>query len=624
MGLRRPGTKRRRLRSRHDQGHGDPSYSSDVGNLFTNNYIILELNIVIIHHTTHQPQRETAVNNSDDNEQLQYEDRLQNRLKILVQMINDGKIFFNEGLQVVESLKAIRQKADGTFDLSTVDSLVRSTALATEHIHYRTESKKSISLREIQNMYFTFLWNQFEHLYTGMRKQSLTPHQVARFYVSDKKRVNEFLPLIEQLLENIKTFWDHAMDPNQFHIEDLPSSSKGVFGGDLFPSNQESIASKCSIFIDTIILPDPFLRSIIIFESSPPEKKVYYAIKHALNILQYMDLACADLPIPIIAILPDKAALQADERDFFFELGKQDATILGGLIYGRQFSSFEEFLHFSEKLTSIEKVVSALKSPSHIIFDTEWGHSPTEQLQRALKDDLYQSFCDNNPGFLIANQALSRMAVNNELLLKSRQLNGIPIIDAPTSWKYLTIKLSLDAKFSEQFNNITNLHVTRALNSLSEHDLPWLGKIPHDAIIELRTSGAIEEIRSILGKGIDELATSNPDDFARTTDQVFYNMTDAFSAHQKAIDELKSKKWKFAGEQISSWIALGAIEITAAATGYPVWGLGAFIADQLLPIPKLKDIPSSIQNLIDSSRELHRSPVGMFFGMSKNGEPNNT
>lgn len=146
----------------------------------------------------------------------------------------------------------------------------------------------------------------------------------------------------------------------------------------------------------------------------------------------------------------------------------------------------------------------------------------------------------------------------------------------------------------------------------------WLGRIPPAALIQLRKEGALGEVRSILAKGVEELATANPTNFHRTSDLVFDNIHAAFAAHQKNIDELTSKKWNFAGSDIGSWVVVGSLAATAAATGTPVWGLAALAADQLLKAPKLREIPKSIKDLVEETSKLKRSPVGMLFKYSKN------
>jgi len=418
---------------------------------------------------------------------------------------------------------------------------------------------------------------------------------------------------LPNFLDTIKEFWEGAGDVAHIHVEDMHSSLKGVFGGDLFPAHNENFASKCGIYTDTIILPDPFMRSLDLFERWEPSNQAYYLIKHALNLLQYKDLACADVDPPIVVVIPDYTALEKSEKEFIAQLGEVDALVHAGKVFGRKFESIDELMEFSGSLDTLEKLVPEISDSSRILFDTEWEGNVQEQVARAMKDQHAQLLGTDNPGIIVASQAFGRMSVSNELLIKAGRLRGTPVIDAPTSWQYLAWKMEYDAENKEQDNDIKDLHVLRGLQSLAENEMEWLGKVPPEALLEMRKIGALEEIRSILGSGVDELTKTNPSNFHRTSDQVFDNIHEAFEQHKKSIDELKSKKWKFAGSDIGSWFVVGSFAVTAAATGVPVWGIAAIVADQLLDAPKLKDIPNSIKELANESKELDKSPVGILF-----------
>jgi len=112
-------------------------------------------------------------------EQEAYEARLQRRLQILKKQFEAGKIRIAEGLQVIDSLKRVRSATDGTIDLSTVDGLVRSMALAVEAMHDREEMKDSASLAEIQSTYFDFLEQNFGQFFKVMIDRGLTPHDAS-------------------------------------------------------------------------------------------------------------------------------------------------------------------------------------------------------------------------------------------------------------------------------------------------------------------------------------------------------------------------------------------------------------------------------------------------------------
>ena len=93
----------------------------------------------------------------DRDEERAYAERLQCRLKILKQEFEAGRVFLNKDLSVIQSLKAVRSAPDGSIDLATVDGLVRSLALAVEFAHDRSELKTATPLKDVQNMYFTFI-----------------------------------------------------------------------------------------------------------------------------------------------------------------------------------------------------------------------------------------------------------------------------------------------------------------------------------------------------------------------------------------------------------------------------------------------------------------------------------
>jgi hypothetical protein len=550
-------------------------------------------------------------------EQKAYEVRLRRRLKILQQQFNDGKIRIAEGLKVEESLLAVRIGSDGEIDLNTVDGLVRSMALAITAMHDREELKKEASLSEIQNTYFKFIEDNFGKSYKIMCNRGMSPHDAGIAAKNSEASINEITNILDEFLNVIEKFWDGAGEIAHIHVEDMHGNIKGIFGGDLFPIHDENIASKCGIYTDTIILPDPFLRSKHVFEHYALADKAFYLMKHAMNILQYKDLACADIGIPIVVILPDLAALQEDERKFFHRLGEEDSLIHSAKLFGRQFESFEDLMDFCQSLDTIERTVAEIEDSSRVLFDTDWKGDTASKIEKAMKSNEMKPFGDIAPGAVLAVQALGRMSVSNELLVKSRRVNGTPIIEAPTSWQYLVWKMEYDADRAQSALKSQDLHIVKGLNDLAGTDMQWLGNIPPEALIELRKEGAMGEIRNILGNGINGLIEANPSNFHRSRDLIFENIENAFGQYQKNIDELKAKKWKFAGKDIGSWLVTGTLGITSATTGLPVWGLAAIVADQILDAPKLKDIPASIKKLAKESKKLNQSPVGLLFNVSK-------
>ena len=553
-------------------------------------------------------------------DQLEDEKRLRRRLKILQEKFEKGQIRFREGLAVKESLLAVRTGPDGEIDLSTVDGLVRSLASAVAGTHDREELKKLSALREIQNMYFEFVERNFARLNKIMVETGLPPGDLCNRLIRDPDVMEEANKNLQEFLPAVNEFWEKMGEIAHVHVEDMHRNIKGVYGGDFFPAHNQNIASKCGIYTDTIVLSDPFLRSKHVFEWFSKEDQAYYLMKHGLSILQYRQLACSDIEIPIVVILPDRTALQEEEKEFCGRLGQDDALIHSGKLFGRKFESVEDLVEFAKSLDTVEKTLAEIQDDSRVLFETDWGGDASVQLQKALEHPDYRYYRlpeGESPGFMLAMQAIAKLSISNELLVKSRRLNGTPVIDVPTSWQYLVWKMEYDAARTEQKTNTHNLHVVRGLQELAGGEMEWLGNIPIDALIEIRRQGAMDEIREIFGNGINELVSLNPDNFHRSRDQIFDNIYQAFVQHRKNIKKLRGKQWKFAGKHIGSFLVKGSLEIAAASTGTPAWGLAAFAADQLLDMPKLKDIPQSIRDLIAENNKIHKSPVGMLFSVSK-------
>lgn len=151
------------------------------------------------------------------------------------------------------------------------------------------------------------------------------------------------------------------------------------------------------------------------------------------------------------------------------------------------------------------------------------------------------------------------------------------------------------------------------MQRLAQTDMQWLGNIPPDALIAIRKEGALEEIRGMISKGVDEVVTLNPTNFFRSADQIYDNLEKAFDEHRNKIDALRAKKWKFAGSDIGSWIVAGTVEVAAAVLGTPAWGLASVAISQLTDAPKLKDIPKTVKDLKAEGDAISKSAAGILF-----------
>ncbi len=544
----------------------------------------------------------------------EYEEELQRRIFILRDAFRDGKIAISPDIDIKDSILSIKTLPNGDVDLSTLDAKARALALAVTAMHDREEMKNDIPLNDIQETYFTYIETNFGEHYRLMKERNLDADDVGQIASRKQSIIDEILPVIPEFVALIKEFWDLAGEPAWAHIEDM-RCLKGVYGGSLFPSYAENLASKCGLYTDTLVIPDPFIRTVELMDRWPDDEKVYYFMKHAVQLLEYKDLATADVDIPIVVILPDPTKRE-QEQHFIASLGKKDALIHAGHLFNRDFESFEHLMDFCSSLDTVEKVLSELNDPDRLLFDLDWEKGAESQLITMLKSSNCKLIGTDHPGIVAGVSGMGRMTQANDTLIKSRRFGGVPIIDAPTSWQYFNWKLEYDAgQFDPQ--HYEQLHITKGLQNLAKNEMTWIGRIPPEALIEIRKDGALDEIRELLGAGISELIRVRPENFFRSTDQVMDNIQSAFSEHEKKLRALSSKKWKFASADIGSWLAIGTLEVAAAATGTPLFGLAALAANQFVDVPKIKELPGKYKQIIEEDQKVNRSPVGLLFSYSK-------
>lgn len=551
-------------------------------------------------------------------EEKEYNERLKKRIMILRDYLAEGKIVVNEKLkpELEKSFNRAQFDENGEPDLSTIDGAIRSLALMAGHMDHRSKMKEAISLFEIQRRYFQMIERNFDHYYQMMIKNKITAHQLAYAFAYKSGEVDKLNEPIELIVEEIMEFWEIYSESAYFHLEDEYESIKAVFGGDLFPAGSDNIASKCGIYTDTIILPCPFIRSRHLFKRWDKYQRVYYMLKHGLNILHYKELALARLAKPIVAILPDKELIAELAIEYIQNISEQDALYHANKIFKRDFKNIDELIDFGEKLDTVEKVLNEVKELNRILFNTESKQTLADQIKNEMEGESYQLLGTNNPGLIVSMLGVGRMQVCNEILLKSAKVRGVPLIDAPTSWEYFKWKLQYDAERSHPKVDYSKLHTVKGINRLGNTSLQWIGKIPPQGLIELRKTGAINEIRSILSKGLDELVIADENNFNDTSHRVFNNLNRAFNQHEKNIKELMNKKWKVAGKDFGSWIVMGSIEIASACIGTPFYGISTVVLSQILDAPKLKDLPKSVKTMKEIEKQknnLKRSPIGLMF-----------
>ena len=535
---------------------------------------------------------------------------LRRRLKLLKQRLDDGKIKIAEHLAdgFEDSFRKVRYGPDGEIDLATVDGRIRSMAMAIAMMQDREDTKQAASLAEIQEAYFNRITPMFGKVHKLMLEHDQHPQSVSWALSRDNEHVEANYPQIEPFVSELAEFWEVMSEPVRFHLQDI-EALKGVFGGDLFPSYERNIASSSGLYLDTIVLTDPFMNTRDLFSKWSKDEAVRMFLKHGLQLMNCRSLILAETELPIVVVLPFESATDADYRESLLTAAGSKALSHANRLFGQSFTDLEELYGFLENMHDPSAVVEQLQDPSRLLFDTEWTGDPEAQIKKAISE--YSELSGSHAGGVIFNQCMGRMSQATDVTWKSISLGGVPLIDAPTSWQYYNWSLEYDARRANESQ--VPLHMSRGMQRLADTDVQWLGAIPPESLIEIRKEGALEEIREMLSLGIEEMIALNPDNFFRTADKIYDNLESAFEEHQKKIDDLRAKKWRFAGHDIGTWFVAGTVEVAAAIFGAPAWGLASAAISQVSDAPKLKDLPGKAKKLNREGEELSKSAAGLLF-----------
>lgn len=537
------------------------------------------------------------------------------RVFLLKEKLDSGTMHFAEHLvdDFKRSYGAIRLRADGKVDPTTVDGRIRASTLALMVMRERESMKKSASLQDLQQAYFDFLFEQLGWLYDEMKNKNVPPYVVANHFASDSKFVEELFGNIPGLEEAVKAFWETASEIAKYHLQD-GHQLKAVFAGDLFPAHNENVVSTAGLYIDTIILPCPILRIAPLAKILPAAEVVRMLLKHTLTAMTYRDIAIANVSPPIVLIAPNQDDVEGRGRTGIVERATPAMVKHGSRLFGRTFSCFEELLEFCNELKSVEQVLKELNCPERLLFDTEWGVSPENQLRRAMTENPTLPEMDKDiAGHQIIAACLGRMPQAMAAEEAAFQFGGSPFISAPTSWNYYTWLLDYQGTTAvEQAENQEARHVVRALTAEASVNLEWLGNVPPESVLEIRKNGQAEELRKLLSNGISELIKVNPANYFRTADQVVENIDVAFRRHQKEISEAKRNKLKLYGINVPTCLAMGGIGIAGAVTGnIPLQSISAFFG--VTGLATLKDIKTKYTEISEADKARRASPTGILF-----------
>jgi hypothetical protein len=541
---------------------------------------------------------------------------LTDRVFLLKEQLEAGKVHFaNQELAdgFRRSYEAIRLRPDGKVDPTSLDGRIRAMTLAMLAMRQREDAKKSLSLAKIQEEYFAFLFREFGWLYEQMKKAEVTPSAAAEITSRHDDMMQGLMEALPDMVDAVREFWSAVGQTAGYHLQDS-RQLKAVFAGDIFPAHWENAVSTAGLYVDTIILPCPITRLGTLLKAAPSKEIVKLVIKHVLTAMTYRDIALADVDPPIAMIVPNSDDADEEDRKSLILRATPAICAHAKYLFDRTFESVEELQEFCIHLKTVDSVMKELKRPDRLVFDTEWGKDPVEQLSRSLRENShFPGMNEANAGLHVFASNIGRMPQAFGAQQAANHFGGSPYINAETSWLHFTWLLEYQGAPSHDDLNIRHsMHVVRALVSEADNNLQWLGNVPPETVLEIRKRGLAHELRELLGQGVSNLININRDNYFRTADQVVENLDAAFRKHQQELMEARQKKLKLYGIDVGACAATGAVAVAAALTGNVTLGAISGVLG-VAGLPNLRDIKTKFQQISAEDKARRESPTGLLF-----------
>jgi hypothetical protein len=144
-----------------------------------------------------------------------------------------------------------------------------------------------------------------------------------------------------------------------------------------------------------------------------------------------------------------------------------------------------------------------------MLFDTEWSGTLFEQFGRYEKDFPEQFGSSPDARLVLEQMLLGRMMQINDAVFRGSRYGGTPLIDAPTSWRYLQWKYEYQGNAIPEESDVHRDLLIAKTMALEGDEHRMLSGIPPEALIELRRNGASLELREMIRRGIKEIDSAS-------------------------------------------------------------------------------------------------------------------
>lgn len=363
--------------------------------------------------------------------------------------------------------------------------------------------------------YLDFVKTLFGHLADESNRHGVPPDVLAKDYLSDRGRQQEFSKHIGQITGQINKFWQVNGPWLRGHLRQMPGLKAGL-AGDMGPQPSDHVFERAGLYFDTIIVYDPLVHAATL----PSEfllNQDYYLIKYGIIQCQLRDLYLAETTPPIAYLLGDPGMLAGPSvtGPEPFELAWLDTVMLVNELYDTDFDSFSEVTQYFERFASNEEAVRNLARPEMFVFNPYVDKNPEAQwsfAQEQLAKDIWPNsrMVQGSRASLVSLVISGRMGQAVDILQRTVQQGFHPLVAAPASYHWLIQKIRLNQRHVSKELGI-DFSTLATTNALLKQKNAWLGNVTLEQLVKLRQRNELGDLRAELNRNFDVLAGASLD-----------------------------------------------------------------------------------------------------------------
>lgn len=349
------------------------------------------------------------------------------------------------------------------------------------------------------------------------------------------------LDAIDDVGDAISSFWNQNSAFVKAHIQQQ-TGLKCFYSGDISPLSLEDFVKRTGLYVDTIIIPDPFFNISVVMKPAIRKRKFYLEklIRHVFNVWRMKDLILADTKYKILVLYPASIALISKEkRESLVTAAELKFVTYMGNLFEREFSGTEELKQFLMNINRGDELSRKIKRPA--ILPNQFK-SP-ENLEKNMKRmaTIRQSFTGTK--FSSVGESFFFYIDSQFVRVEEHKYycNGFqaePIYDYELPWFFLNYDMGgqdIDAAI---------------MNALQREQFVWIGNVPLSAIKVLREQDKMEYMRSVLRNGILSITTKKDQNLSLVINQLQDNFQEAFRKQKLEQELLQSEVQKILKKKI--------------------------------------------------------------------------